>query len=197
MPHAARAGARKRRGLESAFCLSQVDEVLRHAFLAQHSRNHFAITPGAPQTGLHNCAAARGLKEVQEGQHLVVHGQRQIVRNVFGGFLGARFQAGIDREGHLRDFVNRRGYRGGLVETISGAEGLQLVGVDGVHHAVKEFAQLRVGIRIVTALQHPIDGLVEIPAGRFEVSGLIVLFAGSEFFFDSLDQVLPGIGDRR
>ena len=59
------------------------------------------------------------------------------MRNVFGGFLGPAFQPRIDRKRHLRHFVNGGRNRGGLAEAVSGSEGLQLVGVHRVHHAVK------------------------------------------------------------
>src|ERR1700693_1255781 len=74
LPHATGSRARKCCGLESTLRLRQINEGLRHPFLAEHSRDHAAITAGAPQAGFDNGTPAWGLKEIQEGQHFIVHG---------------------------------------------------------------------------------------------------------------------------
>ena len=140
LPDPPRTGARKRQRLEGAFGLRQVDQVLRQALFPQHAGDHLAITPGTPQSGFHDGAAARRLEKIEKGKHLVVHGQRQVVGKVLSRFLGPLFQSRIDRKGHLRHFVNRRWNGGSFAEAVSGSEGLQLVGIHRVHHAVKQFA---------------------------------------------------------
>src|ERR1700692_4244337 len=64
LPHTPRPSSRKRRRLESTLRLSQVNQVLRHAFLAQHPRDHPAITAGASQPSFDDGAPSRCLKEV-------------------------------------------------------------------------------------------------------------------------------------
>ena len=103
--------------------------------------------------------------------------------NIFGRFLGASLQPRVYGKGHLRNFVNRSRHRRGLIKAISGAKGLQLVGINSVHHAVKQFAQLRVGVGVVAALQHPIDRVVEVLARGFQVPGFVVLLPGRKFLF--------------
>ncbi len=112
------------------------------------------------------------------------------MRNAFGCFLGALFQPRIDRRGHLRHFVDRCRNGRRFAEAVSSPEGLQLIGIHSVHNAVKQLAQFGITIGIVAALQHPIDSVVKIFARFFEMTGFEVLFAGSEFFVDLLDQVV-------
>src|ERR1700738_145501 len=69
LPHSPRPSPRKRRGLESALRLCQVNQVLRHAFLAKNPRDHPTITAGTAQAGFDDGAPARSLKKIQEGQH--------------------------------------------------------------------------------------------------------------------------------
>ena len=114
-----------------------------------------------------------------------------------GGFLCAFFQARVHWEGHLRYFVNRRGDRGRFAESVARTESLQLVGVDGVHHVVEQFAQSWIAVGVVAALQHPVHRVVKILARGFQVPGLEILLAGSEFFLHLLDQVVLSAGDLR
>ena len=190
LPHASRARARQRQRLERAFRLRQVDQILRDAFFMQHARDHLLITAPALQPGLDNRAAARRLEEIEKRQHFVIHRQRKIVRNIFGGLLGAFLQSRIDREGHLRDFIDRRRHRRSFLKSIASAEGLQFVDVNGIDHAVKQLAQLRIAVWVVAALEHQVHGFVEIFSRRFQVPGLVVLLAGSEFRLDLGDQIV-------
>ena len=137
------------------------------------------------------------MKEIEKRENLVVYGQRQVVGKVFGGLFGALFQPRVHRKRHLCHFVNRRGDRGRFAETITRAEGLQFVGVHGVDDVVKQLAQLGIAVGVVTALQHPVHGLVKVLARRFQVAGFEVLLPGCKFFLNLLDQVFPPSGNRR
>jgi hypothetical protein len=55
---------------------------------------------------------------------------------------------------------------------------LQFVGVDGVDDAVEDLAEFGVGVGVVTALQDPVDGVVKVAAGGFQMAGFVVLLAG-------------------
>ena len=52
----------------------------------------------------------------------------------------------------VRDFVNRRRNRRRLAEPVSRLKRLQLVRVHRVHNPVKQFAQLGIRVRVVSAL---------------------------------------------
>ncbi len=190
LPYSACAGAGKRQRLESTFRLRQIDQVLGQALFLQHAGNHLAITPRPAQPGFHDGASARRLEKIEERKHLVVYRKRQVVRDAFGGLLGPLLQPRINRKSHLRHFINGRGNSGSFAEAVSRAEGLQLVGIHGVHHAVEQLAQLGVAVGIVAALQHPVDGVVKILACGFQMTGLEILLAGGELFLDLLDQVV-------
>jgi len=147
------------------------------------------------QPGFDNGLAARRLEKIQERQDFIVHGQRQIVRDILGGLLGPVFQPRVHGKGHFRHFINRRRNRRGFLESVSGPECLQFVGVYGVHHAVEELAQLRIAVRVVTALQQPIDRVIEIAARRVQMAGFEILFARRKFFLDLDNQKRFAVGN--
>src|ERR1700730_958309 len=66
VPHAPRPRARQCRRPEDHVPLRQLNKILRYAFLAEHPRDHPAITPGWAQAGFDDGASAWGLKEIQE-----------------------------------------------------------------------------------------------------------------------------------
>ena len=134
----------------------------------------------APQTRFHNGSPTRRLEKIQERQHFIVHRQRQIVSGIFRRFLGALLQTWIYRKGHLCHFIDRRRHRGRFLKAVPCAEGLQLVGVNGVDHPVKQFAQSWITLQVVAAFQHGIDGIVELFARGLQMAGLEVSLAGSE-----------------
>ncbi len=109
------------------------------------------------------------------------------------------FQARVHRKGHLRDFIDGCGHRRRFLEAIPGAERLQLIRVDRVHHAMKQLAEFRVAVQVVAALQHPVHGFIEVLARRFQVPGFIVPLPRSEFLFHPGDQILlgPALGGRQ
>ena len=118
------------------------------------------------------------------------------MRNVLRGFFGAILQSRIDGERHFRNFVNRRRNGWCFLKTVARAKRLQLIGINGVDNAVKEFAQPRIAVWVVAAFEHPIDGIVKIAARRVEVPGLEVRFACGKLFFDSRDQHVSAIWNR-
>ena len=63
----------------------------------QYLLDHRAVTPRAAQTGLHNGAATRRLKEIEIRKNDVVHHERQVVRHARKLGFGARAQQWIDR----------------------------------------------------------------------------------------------------
>src|SRR5580700_12193651 len=67
LPDSPRTGSRKSQRLERAFRLRQIDQVLRNTLFMQDPRDHFAIAAGAPQPGLDDGAASRGLEKIEEG----------------------------------------------------------------------------------------------------------------------------------
>ena len=111
------------------------------------------------------------------------------MRHIFRRFLGAFFQPGIGGKRDCRDFIDGRWNGGRLCEALSATKRLQLVGIHAVHHMVKQCAQSRITVRVVTALEHPIDGVVKIFARRLQVPGLEILLAGGKLFLNFLDQV--------
>ena len=82
--------------MKRAFRLRQIDQILWNAFFLEHARNHFAITAGAPQAGFDNRLSTRRLEKIQKRQDFVIHGERQVVRNVLRGLFGAILQSGLD-----------------------------------------------------------------------------------------------------
>ena len=83
-----------------------------------------------------------------------------------------------------------RGNGGSFAESITRAEGLQFVGVDRVRDLMEQLAEARITVGVVAAFEHPVDGVVKIAARGFQVAGLVIGFAGAEFFLNLFDQVV-------
>src|SRR3954469_19032059 len=62
LPDAARSCARERQRLEAGFSLSEINQILRHAFFAEGLLDHLAVFPGSHQRALECSAAARGIE---------------------------------------------------------------------------------------------------------------------------------------
>jgi hypothetical protein len=139
LPDAAGTCTGKRSRLKRAFCLREVDQILRHPFFAQDAGDHVAIAARAPQTSFHDGSAPWCLEKIKKRKHLIIHRQREIVRDFLCSFLGANFQARVDRESHLRNFINRRWNSWSFIKTVSSAKSLQLISVYGICDAAKNF----------------------------------------------------------
>ena len=61
----------------------------------------------------------------------------------------------------------------------------------------KQFAQPRIAVRVVAALQHPVDSIIEITPRRFQVSGLEIGLSGSKLFLNAGDQIVDSARCRR
>ena len=58
--------------------------------------------------------------------------------NLLQCLLGLLAQSRIHREGHLRDFIDWRGFGPLLAEAVPFSEGSQFVGMNNLHDAVKK-----------------------------------------------------------
>src|SRR5262249_40182246 len=171
----------KRRWLERAFRLRQIDQVLRHALFAQDSRDLTAVFPRPAESGLHIRSPRRRWEKVQNENTSSFTRNRRAGGNLLGRFPAAAFQPRVDGKGHVGDFVDRRRYGRRLLETVTGVESLQFVGVDGINDLPEQFVQLCIAVEVVAAQKQQVHGGVEIAPRRFEVPGFEVLLAGGEF----------------
>src|SRR5207245_6529916 len=81
---------------EGAFCLSQINQVKRNAFLLEDLFDHRLESSGALQTQFDGSVATAVLVVVEESKNPVVDLNRQIVRKFFYVVLDFLFELGIN-----------------------------------------------------------------------------------------------------
>ena len=121
--HMPRAPARETaKRMESGLGLGQVDQLLRDPFFLQHAANHVFVAAGAGQSTLYGASSAIG-EVIDEARDLVGHHQRQVGAGGFDFGFGFGFNVLVDGWSEFVGFVDGRGLRFLLGESVALLQG--------------------------------------------------------------------------
>ncbi len=147
---------------------------------------------------LQRVLAARAGEVTDERRDLVVHHQRQVGLGVLDLDFRAGLDVGIDGEGvDVVGFVDGRGLGARLVEAVTLLQRCHLQLVNRLDDLVEFALQAVVVADVEVAAEQGVEGLIEVGARGFQMSGLIVGLAGSVFLLRLRDHGVGGIGLRR
>jgi len=152
-----------------ALGLRQINQILRHPFLAQDPLHHFTVASRAPEAGFHDGAAPRRLEIVHVGQDGIVHRQRQIVRNRTDFPFRASAQIRIHifgfRNRNFGDFIDGRRRRLLCKDPIGVAVRLEAIRIHGLNNVSIQFAKTRIRVDVKSAGHQLVKRLIEFLAG--------------------------------
>ena len=157
--------------MKTGFCLRQVDQILRDAFLFENTADHRIIASIPNQGPLENSMAA--IREIVDvGSDRVGHHERQVGMREFDFGRGFRFHVGVDRRSGGVDLINRGrfGFLGGEIVGL-----LQVRQVETVHsrqEAVKLLLQARIGMNVLRAAHQQAEGVIETLSGGVRIPRL-------------------------
>jgi hypothetical protein len=109
----------------------------------------------------------RSLEKKFTYQNRVAFLQRQLRHSRLDLFLNLRLQAGVDRERHLEDVVDRRLVVNDFVRVLAGTESVDIEPVDGFHQLVQAALQFGAVRSVLRRAKQNVDRRIELPSGIF------------------------------